>query len=57
MQKGVITPHNHSSTAGDGGQLSNPTITGVVTVTAEPSANLQLSTLEVAAGLSLLFGA
>lgn len=57
MQKGETAIHNHTSTAGDGGQLSNPTITGVVTVTTEATANLQLATVEHQMAMALLLGA
>jgi hypothetical protein len=51
---GTLAAHNHSATPGDGGQLSSPTIAGTVTVTAQPTATLQLSTLEIALAAALL---
>jgi len=59
---GVLKAHNHTSQVGDGGTLSNLQVTGTVTSTgkmtagADPTAALDLTTLEIAAGLSLLFG-
>lgn len=44
-QKGTLRNHNHSTTPGDGGQLSSPTIAGVASQTGTASSATNITTV------------
>lgn len=53
FDSGFLANHSHSTTAGDGGQLSNPTIIGVMTEDGPATSAKNVPTLQQAQMLAL----
>jgi hypothetical protein len=51
---GGLKAHNHTTTAGDGGQLNNPSVSGNITVSSDADTALELVTFQQAQVWGLL---